>query len=171
MSSDWSVGEAIREHRHELINVLQIVRAYVQLGKPVQALNHLDDLADWLQSLTICQSGLGLSGESVLFQSARYPRLRWRKWNTGSISSELAQELSLCVAWLGNRSILDDLRRVDLEAKVIHPTECVEKDELCIHLEVRPIGDRAFRWTGLFSEAPAYAPHVIWTLSEVVCNS
>ncbi|RIV29159.1 hypothetical protein D2Q93_00860 [Alicyclobacillaceae bacterium I2511] len=165
--SDWPMGDAFQEHRHELMNILQIVRAYVQLGKPGQALGHLDDLSDWLQSLTVCQNKLGLSGELVLFQSARYPRLRWRKWNANSTSEQLARELSQCIAWLGNRSVLDDLRRVDLELKTISCADLIENETPCVQLEITPVGDGAFRWAELVTETPVSTPHVVWRVSDL----
>jgi hypothetical protein len=48
--------ESLRRHRHDVLNGLQLVKAYLQLGKSDQALGALDRLADWLQSIARIQA-------------------------------------------------------------------------------------------------------------------
>jgi hypothetical protein len=48
--------ESLRRHRHDVLNGLQLVKAYLQLGKSDQALGALDRLAEWLQSIARIQA-------------------------------------------------------------------------------------------------------------------
>jgi hypothetical protein len=48
--------ESLRRHRHDVLNGLQLVKAYLQLGKADQSLSALNRLADWIQSISGIQS-------------------------------------------------------------------------------------------------------------------
>jgi hypothetical protein len=48
--------ESLRRHRHDVLNGLQLVKAYLQLGKAEQSLSAVNRLADWLQSISGIQS-------------------------------------------------------------------------------------------------------------------
>lgn len=45
-------GESFRRHRHDVLNALQLVRGYVQMGQTDKAIGVVDRTAAWLQSLS-----------------------------------------------------------------------------------------------------------------------
>ena len=48
--------EALRTHRHDVLNALQLIRAYIQLQRPDAAVKVIDRTATWLQSFALWQS-------------------------------------------------------------------------------------------------------------------
>ncbi|MFX4302660.1 Spo0B domain-containing protein [Alicyclobacillus tolerans] len=45
-----------RGHRHEVLNKLQLIRAYMQMNRLESALEHIDQLSIWLRSLSELQN-------------------------------------------------------------------------------------------------------------------
>ncbi|WP_067932989.1 Spo0B domain-containing protein [Alicyclobacillus kakegawensis] len=48
--------DVFRQHRHDVLNGLQLVQGYLQLGKPDRALAALIELSGWLQGVSRAQS-------------------------------------------------------------------------------------------------------------------
>lgn len=54
--------QTYRRHRHDVMNGLQVVRGYIQLNRPSDAIDAVDRLAAWLKSLTSIQQLVGAYG-------------------------------------------------------------------------------------------------------------
>lgn len=67
---------ALRVHRHEILNGLQLVRAYIQLERPERALSAISDLSQWLQSLSLAQSAFEADAPELLWLAAECSRVR-----------------------------------------------------------------------------------------------
>lgn len=68
---------AFRHHRHDVQNVLQLIKAYIQIGKPDRALSAVDQLAEWLNSLSIQQAAHLPDGIFWALASSSHVRLVW----------------------------------------------------------------------------------------------
>ncbi len=68
-------SEAFRRHRHDVMNSLQLVKAYIQMEKPDKALHAVNDLANWLQSLSLVQ--MHSTEPQLLWTAAQCPRVRF----------------------------------------------------------------------------------------------
>ncbi|GEO25818.1 hypothetical protein AAC03nite_16030 [Alicyclobacillus acidoterrestris] len=96
---DHGTYEAIsfRRHRHDVLNELQLIRGYLQLGKPERALAVVDRTATWLQSLTRWQS-LGDVGKKLVWEAATCPHLQLRQLHVdGDLSDGVLEPFC---AWL-----------------------------------------------------------------------
>lgn len=67
---------AFRIHRHDVLNSLQLVRAYIQLDRVDRALSAVTDLSAWLQSLSLAQAVFAESAESLLWTASACSRAR-----------------------------------------------------------------------------------------------
>jgi hypothetical protein len=67
-------SQQFRRHRHDVMNALQLVKAYVQLGKSEAAVQAVDDVAEWLHSLSAVQTAQ--DDGQLLWTAATCPRLR-----------------------------------------------------------------------------------------------
>ncbi|GMA52367.1 hypothetical protein GCM10025857_37240 [Alicyclobacillus contaminans] len=67
--------DALRRHRHDILNDLQLVKAYIQLGKPDRALGAVDKLVNWLQSLSSIHA---ITPSPLLWTLVQCPAVRWR---------------------------------------------------------------------------------------------
>jgi hypothetical protein len=72
---DGDTVAAFRRHRHDVLNELQLIRAYLQLGQTERAQSVLDRTAAWLQSLTKWNANLGPSGESLVWNASICPNI------------------------------------------------------------------------------------------------
>ncbi|CAM3798254.1 Spo0B domain-containing protein [Alicyclobacillus pomorum] len=68
-------SEAFRRHRHDVMNSLQLVKAYIQMEKSDKALQAVNDLADWLKSLSLVQ--MRSTEPQLLWTAAQCPRVRF----------------------------------------------------------------------------------------------
>lgn len=66
---------AFRVHRHDVQNHLQLVKAYIQLNRPSDALSAVDRLAHWLTSLSLVQNHLGGESAAILWAAAQCPNI------------------------------------------------------------------------------------------------
>lgn len=64
-----------RAHRHDVLNELQLIRAYLQMERPAQAVAVVDRLSTWLQSLTTWQINAGTFGEQLMWTAAVCPHV------------------------------------------------------------------------------------------------
>jgi hypothetical protein len=64
-----------RKHRHDLLNQLQLIRAYVQIGRQSDAIRIVDETARWLQSLTKWQTHCKGHAERLVFVASNCPHL------------------------------------------------------------------------------------------------
>lgn len=67
---------AFQSHRHDLQNYLQLVKAYLQLGRPEKAMTAVDECAEWLGSLSRLQSRLTSHEQDVFWTAVACPHLR-----------------------------------------------------------------------------------------------
>lgn len=74
-SESAQMASLFRQHRHDVLNELQLVRGYVQLGYLDKAMNVMDRAAVWLQSLTKWQQVFENGHENVLFSAAVCPNI------------------------------------------------------------------------------------------------
>lgn len=66
---------AFRKHRHDVINGLQMVRAYIQLNRPERALAAMDDVSNWLASLSLWTTISADSYANLTWIAAICPRI------------------------------------------------------------------------------------------------
>lgn len=66
---------AFRRHRHDVLNELQVLRAYLQMGQPDRAIGIVDRTAEWLQSLTRWQTDGGEHGVHLMWSAATCPNI------------------------------------------------------------------------------------------------
>jgi hypothetical protein len=64
-----------RKHRHDILNQLQLIRAYVQIGRQPDAIRIVDETARWLQSLTMWQTYCTENAERLVFAASNCPHL------------------------------------------------------------------------------------------------
>lgn len=67
--------EEFRQHRHDVLNQLQIVRALIQMNRAERAIAVIDRLAEWLQSLGRVQQALVPGAEPLVWTLARCPHV------------------------------------------------------------------------------------------------
>ncbi|WP_258110812.1 Spo0B domain-containing protein [Alicyclobacillus sp. SP_1] len=53
MNDSEDIWKSLDLHRHEVLNALQLIRAYGQLGKTESQLAQVDRLAEWIHSLSL----------------------------------------------------------------------------------------------------------------------
>lgn len=70
---DDALVDMFRHHRHDVLNELQLVRAYLQMDKPDKALSIVDRAATWLQSLSRWHDISGENGRLLLLSAAVCP--------------------------------------------------------------------------------------------------
>ncbi|TDY43370.1 sensor kinase SpoOB-type protein [Alicyclobacillus sacchari] len=70
-----SPAAQFRTHRHDVLNELQLIRAYLQMERPAQAVAVVDRLSTWLQSLTTWQISAGAFGEQLMWTAAVCPHV------------------------------------------------------------------------------------------------
>lgn len=71
---NWELT-AFRHHRHDVMNFLQVVRAYVQLGRTEGAIEAVDRLAEWLKSLSLWQSKVQQEDACLVWHAATCPQV------------------------------------------------------------------------------------------------
>ncbi|MDQ0188328.1 Spo0B domain-containing protein [Alicyclobacillus cycloheptanicus] len=67
---------AFRVHRHDVLNYLQLVRAYIQMNRPERALEAVTELTLWLQSLSAAQSAFETIAPPLLWTAAACSHVR-----------------------------------------------------------------------------------------------
>lgn len=72
---------AFREHRHDVLNSLQLIRAYIQVARYSDAIRVIDTTAAWLQSLSQWQTRCKESG--LVWTASRCPHLILSKLDEG----------------------------------------------------------------------------------------
>ncbi|MCL6548749.1 MAG: Spo0B domain-containing protein [Alicyclobacillus sp.] len=65
--------QAFRIHRHDVLNGLQLIRGYIQLDRPAQAIASIDRLTAWLHSLGVWHAQVEQCGAHLLWTAARCP--------------------------------------------------------------------------------------------------
>lgn len=75
-SKDTDALSAFRHHRHDVMNSLQMIRAYTQLGRMEQAIETVDRLADWLKSLSLWQNSTELEESTLVWHAATCPQVK-----------------------------------------------------------------------------------------------
>ncbi|MFB5191115.1 Spo0B domain-containing protein [Alicyclobacillus fastidiosus] len=95
---DTYEASAFRRHRHDVLNELQLIRGYLQLGQMERALGVVDRTAGWLQSLTNWQTSSASVGERLMWEAATCPNLLLRQIRfAGEPGAELLTQFA---AWL-----------------------------------------------------------------------
>ncbi|KPV43237.1 Spo0B domain-containing protein [Alicyclobacillus ferrooxydans] len=113
--SSWT---AFQLHRHDLQNYMQLVKAYLQLGKPEKALDAANQCAGWLTSLSRLQSQLSedAGGARLLWTAATCSHLRVSLLNF----SPVLDVSPLCegIAWLEQQAAVHNSKYIN--AKLTH---------------------------------------------------
>ncbi|MFD1675001.1 Spo0B domain-containing protein [Alicyclobacillus fodiniaquatilis] len=73
--SDEFNATSFRRHRHDVLNQLQLVRAYLQMERTEDAITMIDQTAQWLQSLALWQINFGYFGERLMWVAATCPNV------------------------------------------------------------------------------------------------
>jgi len=69
------VLSAFQKHRHDVINGLQLIRAYIQMDRPARALSALDDVSRWIGSLSLWTSIVTNESSQLMWVAASCPRI------------------------------------------------------------------------------------------------
>lgn len=136
MGSSGNAQEAFRRHRHDVMNGLQLVKAYMQLNRPGDAMEALNRLADWLSSLSAIQASITGLQACVLWAAAECPHV-WLTSLLGSPPSDVAaEELSDCLRWLDEQANAQGIRvmRVQLQTGQTRAEDPIS-DGLVVHVE------------------------------------
>ncbi len=96
---DWTEAslETFRYHRHDVQNALQLIRGYIQLNRPNQAIEVVDGLSSWLHSLTLI-SNLGPEASPWVNAAAQCPHVVLTELSGGR-SASLADYEALADSW------------------------------------------------------------------------
>lgn len=95
--------ESFRKHRHDVLNFLQLIRAYEQMGKSQKSIQLVDDLAKWLQSLTLWQIHFEKQHAQLIWQAANCPKVILTEVTSEiQLSIEMADHLGQALLWLND---------------------------------------------------------------------
>ncbi|WAH44266.1 Spo0B domain-containing protein [Alicyclobacillus fastidiosus] len=122
---DTYEANAFRRHRHDVLNELQLIRGYLQLGQMERALGVVDRTAGWLQSLTNWQTSSDSVGEWLMWEAATCPNLLLQKINvTGEPGAEF---LTRFAAWLRrvNDGAAQQGVRLEISVTLAEASACV----------------------------------------------
>ncbi len=98
VTSQTNAVSLFRKHRHDILNQLQLIRAYIQIGRMPDAIRIVDATAVWLQSLTVWQTRCKGVAERLVWIASNCPHVILRSideiivWNE-DIVSEIEQAL------------------------------------------------------------------------------
>lgn len=112
LNEHTDVGDAFRKHRHDVMNGLQLVKAYMQLNKPVEAMSALDRLANWLRSLSVIQAQS--MDSNLLWAAAQCPHLCIEGVQLSALTAPLLQELVACLGCLDACANEQGIRRMSI---------------------------------------------------------
>lgn len=97
-SDSIMMADLFRRHRHDILNELQLVRAYTQMEQYDKAIAVTDRVALWLQSLSTWQRIFEDSGRDVVFWAGACPNVLLSDATATAVPSEdVATEL---IEWL-----------------------------------------------------------------------
>lgn len=84
----FETRDAFRKHRHDVLNYMQLFKAYVQLGQPERALASVDQCANWLGSLSSLQTATTPLFDPLFWAATCCPHLtvRGHQLNEGLFS-------------------------------------------------------------------------------------
>jgi hypothetical protein len=133
---EWS--EVFRRHRHDILNGLQLVQGYLQMGRPQQALTALSQLTGWLRTVSLVQMQAGVAERAFLFTVSTCPAIEAVSLDgLFPMTSDLCRQL--CAVWrmLDQAVGESDVRRVRVrvrgDADGEHPCQTVS-----LELEAAP---------------------------------
>ncbi|WP_035461986.1 Spo0B domain-containing protein [Alicyclobacillus macrosporangiidus] len=86
---------ALRAHRHEVMNALQVVKGYLQLKRIDRAQRALDRLSDRLADLSRLQGAVASEEADILWCAIALGRVRIQRWPTG-ICRTVVQVRAVC---------------------------------------------------------------------------
>ncbi|SFU89532.1 Spo0B domain-containing protein [Alicyclobacillus macrosporangiidus] len=86
---------ALRAHRHEVMNALQVVKGYLQLKRVDQAERALDRLSDRLADFARLQGAVAPEEADILWCAITLGRVRIQRWTTG-VCRTVAQVRAVC---------------------------------------------------------------------------
>lgn len=127
--------EAFHRHRHDVMNGLQLVKAYLQLHKPVEAMAAVDRLALWLHSLSELQAHLHEENLNLLWTAAQCPRVLIHSLDVLDLSDAVQLELSACLLWLeeqANEQGIHVMKIQLLGRQSLHG--CTDEVEVLVHI-------------------------------------
>jgi len=116
---------AFRHHRHDVVNSLQVIRAYIQMGRSEKAVQSVDELAAWLRSLAVWQACVGTQDEELVWNAAVCPNLQLVSAPRITFAETQRREVKQAWLWLnefaqvkGNKFIY-----IKLEAEWTEPSD------------------------------------------------
>ena len=141
---------AFRLHRHDVLNDLQLIRAYIQMGRPEQALGAVDHLADWLASLGIVQNMFGdLYNELFwLMATCAYVRIADGVQPLLSGAGRHLEEFKRVVVWLNQQAQMHGVKLFVVSGEIPNkPSEATGEWEPQSRLRVRGVGMGSLDWS------------------------
>jgi hypothetical protein len=106
------VNGAFRKHRHDVLNGLQLVKAYMQLNKPVEAMDALDRLSNWLRSLSVIQAQC--MDSNLLWAAAQCPHICVEDVQLSPLTGPFLKEVMECLVWLDACANEQGVRRMSV---------------------------------------------------------
>lgn len=91
---------AFRHHRHDVVNALQVIRAYIQLGRSDKAIQSVDELAAWMRSLAVWQECVKAEDEELVWNAAVCPNLQLVSAPRLRLSDTQRREVKAAWLWL-----------------------------------------------------------------------
>lgn len=165
--------ESFRAHRHEVLNGLQMVKAYLQMGRGEDAHAWVNRLAAWLHSLSLWQARLEAEDHEVLWTVARCPRVTAVElWPKRKLARPLAAALADAWRWLDEQAAAHNTACVWVRGEaVVSGADGIEQVRL--HLEASggpsfPLADApthanprvALHWVSSIKAHPGGKRHV-----------
>ncbi len=96
---------AFRIHRHDVLNSLQLVKAYIQLNRPERAQASLDHLSQWLKSLGLWQTNISEESEALVWNASVCPNVHLDQSDSlERLDSAMREELMEAWRWLNEQA-------------------------------------------------------------------
>jgi hypothetical protein len=138
MQSDDLIS-AFRHHRHDVLNGLQLIRGYVQLNRPDDAIRTIDRLAQWIQSLSVVQSLA--DGHSPWFSAAcQSPHVRLTQCSLPHMERPEDDLLAEIWAWLEEQMTMHQIHEilVRIGPGTVHLSEAPMRCSVQVELMASP---------------------------------
>lgn len=92
-------ADVFRRHRHDVLNELQLVRGYLQMGQSDKAVAVIDRTAAWIQSLSRWQINGAVNGEQWMWGASICPNITLAEIDC-SVPENLAIDSDALTRWL-----------------------------------------------------------------------
>lgn len=142
------VLSAFRGHRHDVLNGMQVVRGYIQLGRTQEAISAIDRLTTWLRSLTLIQS-LAATNYRWLTAASHCPHVILSEcFCNETLPDETDCLLADVWSWLNEEMSLIGIRELITVVNVPPNPPSTNGDELAFWVDIQADSHVAAWWQG-----------------------